>query len=135
MDNELIVLMEKEAGTKAFIREVTSFSLDNGDLIHALYMCKEEDKYVVHALLTTGREDADWEYEALYDYYDEDALLNLVSTIEDADDYYSPTWEVTLDYIDDRVDMEIKLQELLNKHKETLDKAYEEISDKEEEYK
>ncbi|SHH50718.1 hypothetical protein SAMN02745196_00603 [Clostridium collagenovorans DSM 3089] len=134
MENELIVLIEKEDKTNNFLREVTSFALDKGNLVHSLYMVKENDKYIVHMLLTTDRDVEEWEFEAIYDYYEDENLKDTVSTIEDADDYFNPTWHITLPYNDDRVEMEILLDNILNTHFETLENTYELIKENKEDY-
>ncbi|MEG2353090.1 MAG: DUF6762 family protein [Clostridium sp.] len=134
MENELIVLIEKDSKTNGFIREVTSFALEHINLIHSLYIVSNNDEYTLHMCITTDRDVEDWEFEAIYDYYDDEALSEMVSSLEDIDEFYNPIWHISIPYIDDRVDMEIILNKIIVKHFELLCNSYIEIEENKLEY-
>ena len=93
----------------------------------------EEDGRKLHIKLSTERDVADWEYSAIYDYYDTDSFNGKAQVI-DADDDYNPVWELVIDYVDDIPTLEEKVAELLAIHKKEIEDVFETIKDKESEY-
>lgn len=132
---EPLVLMEKEAETGFLVKEVDTYNIDiEENLIDRIYMIKTDGKNMVNLHLTTGRDEEDWEFSAIFDCYNHEALENKVLTFEEVDECYSPTWEIIFEFIENHSEMLEFLNEILNIHKEELERVYVEIKDKKDEY-
>ncbi|WP_138202786.1 DUF6762 family protein [Haloimpatiens lingqiaonensis] len=124
MEETTIILMERNSETGYLEREVNSYTLEeNGNLIEGIYLVKEEDGEVVNLKLTTDRDVEDDEFDSIYDNYNMEEFGEMINSIEEVDDTYNPTWEIKLPFIENRDMFQDKLQQLVNKHKEILDKA------------
>lgn len=124
MEETTIILMERNSETGYLEREVNSYTLEeNGNLIEGIYLVKEEDGEVVNLKLTTDRDVEDDEFDSIYDKYNMEEFGEMINSIEEVDDTYNPTWEIKLPFIENRDMFQDKLQQLVNKHKEILDKA------------
>ena len=135
MEETVIVIMLKDKETGFFEKELGCYKIeDNDELIYNTYAYENEDGYTVYMKLTCEREVSDWEFDAIFDYYDTETLLPFVSSIEEEEDCYNPTWNVTFDFIDNIEDMEEKIKEILSVHAKELETVYEAISDKKDEY-
>ena len=134
MEETVIVIMLKDAETGFLEKELGAYSIsENGELIFNIYAEGEEKKVVMR--LTSERELQDWEYDAVYDYYDTETVGALVDSIEEADGHYDPVWVVTFPFAEEQDIMEQKLTEILEAHKEELLSVYEAIKDKEDDYR
>ncbi len=130
----ILVIMLKDKETGFLEKELSSITLNkNEDYIINLFAADEEDGRKLHIRLSTGRDVADWEYEAIFDYYDKECFGENVTVI-DIDDDYNPAWEVIIDYNDDIPALEQRVVELLEKHAGEMTDVFDTISDKEEEY-
>ncbi|MGN1230890.1 MAG: DUF6762 family protein, partial [Anaerotignum sp.] len=77
MEETVIVIMLKDAETGFLEKELGAYSIsENGELIFNIYAEGEEKKVVLR--LTCERELQDWEYDAVYDYYDIETVGALV---------------------------------------------------------
>ncbi|MGN0135575.1 DUF6762 family protein [Anaerotignum sp.] len=134
MEETVIVIMLKDAETGFLEKELGAYSLsENSELIFNIYAEGEEDQVVMR--LTCERELQDWEYDAVYDYYDTETVGALVDSIEEEDGHYDPVWVVTFPFTKEQDAMEEKLTTILNAHKEELLSVYEAIKDKEDDYR
>lgn len=137
MEDTVIVIMEKNEKTGFLDKELASLVLsENEDLIVNLFVLKEgADKSLkMHIRLSTGRDVADWEYPAVFDYYDTDIFNGYAENIIEKEDYYNPVWEIIFDYTEDLSLLEKKITDILRLHKKELIEVYENIKDKESEY-
>ena len=135
MEETVIVIMLKDKETGFFEKELGCYKIeDNDELIYNTYAYENEDGYTVYMKLTCEREVSDWEFDAIFDYYDTETLLPFVSSIVEEEDCYNPTWNVTFDFIDNIEAMEEKIKEILSVHAKELETVYEAISDKKDEY-
>lgn len=132
----VIVIMLKNKNTGFFEKELISLTLTQYDELIVNLFAEEEtaEKIDIHMKLSTQRDVLDWEYSAIYDYYDIDIDDNNIKSVEEVDDCFNPTWEFVFDYKDDSVYMESIVSKILFAHKEELDKVYEIIKNKEKEY-
>ena len=106
MDETVIVIMLKDETTGFLEKELDSYTLaENSELIFSIY-AEGRDEKTVTLRLTCGRTLEDWEYEAVYDYYDTEP-----------------------------VKMEEKLCAILDAHNAELLSVYEAIRDKEDDYR
>ncbi len=134
MEETVIVIMLKDAETGFLEKELGAYSIsENGELIFNIYAEGEEKKVVLR--LTCERELQDWEYDAVYDYYDTETVGALVDSMEEEDGHYDPVWVVTFPFAEEQDVMEQKLTEILEAHKEELLSVYEAIKDKEDDYR
>ena len=134
MEETVIVIMLKDAETGFLEKELGAYSIsENGELIFNIYAEGEEKKVVMR--LTCERELQDWEYDAVYDYYDTETVGALVDSIEEEDGHYDPVWVVTFPFAEEQDVMEQKLTDILDKHQEELLSVYEAIKDKEDDYR
>ena len=135
MEDTVIVIMLKDKDTGFFEKELGCYKIEKNDsLIYNTYAVESENGYTVYMKLTCDKEVSDWEFEAIYDYYDTETLAPFVSSITEDEDCYNPTWTVTFDFIDDIEAMENKISEILNVHAHELETVYEAIADKKDEY-
>ncbi|OPJ56488.1 DUF6762 family protein [Alkalithermobacter paradoxus] len=136
MDSFELVLMEKEIETGFLSKEIESYSIKgNENLVQSIYMINEDSKEIVYLILTTDKDVSDWEYSAIFDYYDEEVFKDVVISVEEIHDKYNPAWKLKFGFIDSHESMQELLNKILSIHKKELDSVYEEIKDKEEEYK
>lgn len=135
MESSGLILMEKNKENGYFEREIGTYSITNNlNLIESIYMINKDEKSIIYLKLTTDRDVEDWEFSAILDYYDDEILKDAVLSFEEVEDAYNPTWKVTFEFIDSQEGMQIKLEDILNKHKNELDEVYNEIKDRKEEY-
>ncbi|MBF8984479.1 hypothetical protein IZY60_13115 [Lutibacter sp. B2] len=136
MEPFVIMLMEKNKDSGILEKEIENYTISNhGNLIENIYMIHEEEKDLVYVKITTDKDVEDWEFSAILDYYDEDALKDVALSCKEIEETYNPTWEVVVEFIPIQDEMQKKLEDLLNKHKQQLDEVYDTIKDKKEEYK
>ncbi len=132
----VVVIMLKDRNTGFLDRELCSLSLtENEEYIINVFVTEEDDgKLLLHLRLSTQRDVADWEYSAIFDYYDPERFNGRVIKVLEIEDYFNPVWELVLDYTDDPAETEKKVTELLSLHHTELDDVYSVIADKEGEY-
>lgn len=131
----LIVIMLKNKSTGFIEKEIGSYNVyENENLIVNAYALQNDNNYKVYFKISTDKDVEDWEFNAIYDYYDDTKIKTLVDTITEIEDCYNPTWEVTFDFINSHSDMQNKINDILNCHKLELLDVYNVIKDKKEEY-
>ena len=131
----VIVIMQKDTKTGFLDKELASLTIaENENLIVNLFVIEENDKLNMHIKLSTERDVKDWEYSAIFDYYDTDIFDGFAENITEEDDYYNPTWEIVFEYIDEISELESKITKLLEIHKAELEEVYKIIENKESEY-
>lgn len=135
MDETIIVIMIKDEHTGFLEKELGSYKIEKHDeLIYNTYAEEKDGGYIVYMKLTCDRDVEDWEFSAIYDYYDTQTVLSEVDSIDEEEDCYNPTWTVSFHFINDVEKMEEKIQKILNLHYMELKSVYEAISDKRDEY-
>lgn len=134
MDETIIVIMLKDKSTGFLEKELASLDLtENVGYIVNIFAADEEEGRKLHIKLSTERDVEDWEYSAIYDYYDTECF-NGIAEVIDADDDFNPVWEVVIDYIDETAVLEERVAEILKVHKNEIEDVFETIKDKEAEY-
>lgn len=129
------MLMQKEKETGFLVKEVDTYHIDvEEELVERIYMIEEDGKEIVTLHLTTSKEVEDWQFSAIFDYYNEEIFNERVLSFEEVEDCYDPTWKFTFQFIEDHERMQEFLNEIVNIHKNELERVYEEIKDKKEEY-
>ncbi len=133
----VVVIMLKDRQTGFLDKELCSLSLtENEEYIINVFVTEEEDGgKKLHLRLSTERDVADWEYSAIFDYYDSERFAGKVDKVLEIEDYYNPAWELVLNYNDEQGEVEKQVEELLSLHRTELEDVYGVIADKESEYK
>lgn len=134
MEETVIVIMQRDAETGFLEKELGAYSVsEHAELIWNIYA--EEENPMVVLRLSCDRELQDWEYDAVFDYYDTETVGALVDSIAEEDGQYSPVWVVTFPFAAEQTAMEEKLAAVLQAHQEELLSVYEAIKDKEDDYR
>ena len=135
MDDTIIVIMEKNVKTGFLEKELASLTLaENENLLVNIFVQEENEKLKTHLKVSTGRDVSDWEYSAVFDYYDTDFFKYSAESVSEEEDCYNPTWEIIFDYTEDIEELEKRIIKILNIHKNELSDVYDTIKDKEDEY-
>lgn len=136
MEETVIVIMLKESESGFLGKELGSYKISNyEELLYNTFAFEADGRMQVAMKITTDRDVEDWEFEAIYDYYDTETILPFVTSIQEEEDCFNPTWQVTFDFLDEEEAMEEKMQQILAAHHEELYSVYEAISDKRDEYR
>ncbi len=137
MEETFLVLMLKDKETGFLDREISSYKIgENENLIVNIFATEEDsDKIIVHLKITTDKDCEDWEFDAIYDYYDNEIYNGMINSFNEETEVYNPTFKLTFDYDSDDDKMEEFIKHILDLHKKELLDVYETIKDKEEEYK
>ena len=77
----------------------------------------------------------EWQFTAIYDYFNEEAFRDKGYSIEAVDDEYNPTWVVRFEYSKEHMVVREAIIEICELIKQELREVFEKIKGKEEEYK
>ena len=135
MDNyNVLVLMLRDNESKILTETVDSFTLkESMELIDSVYLSEEESSFIYLTLTTQDVED--FEYYGIYDLYNEEIFEGLVNELIDASGEFNPRWTFKFKYIDNRIDMEDKINQIIKLHTEELLRIMPIIEDNKEKYK
>ncbi len=90
-----VIIMLKDMASGLFTRELGVFDTGGlGQLISSCFAYEEDGFYKVALRLTVPRDVLDWEYNAILDYYDGEALSGFCESLTEAEDCYNPSWEI-----------------------------------------
>ncbi len=137
-EKQALIIMQKDMSTGMFLNELGTVDVyAHMALLDGAFAYKNEDKLCVSLRLTTDKELADWQFDAVYDYYDEQPVLGICESITEVDDCHNPTWNAVfcLDKDAELAEIEEKLNGVLKLHFDELEDVFLVIADKEEEYK
>ena len=132
-----MIIMKKDGETGFLDKEVGSYMIkEHGDYIDSIYVIEEDGKNIAHMRITTDFDVQDWQYSAIYDYYDEDKVKALegVLSIESMEEEFNPLWEIRFALPEIEEVAEEMMVNILSIHKKEMDEVLEEIKDKEEDY-
>lgn len=128
----VFVIMLKDKKTGFLEKELGSLSLtENEEYIVNMYV-SEENKLFIR--LSVGREVSDWEYSAIYDYYDTQVLEELGAEFHETEEDYDPVWLISIEFSQDINIVEDKVKKILSAHHREIQDVFETIKDKECEY-
>ena len=132
MDYSSLILMEKDKETGFVVKEIGSYNVSEGaEYIKSFYVL--DDK--VYIKFDTNKDVEEWEYSAIYDVFNYSIFEEEGFKIEDVDDEYNPTFLITFKYEDEHQYINEKLSLALELIHEAIEKAFNDIDGKEEEYK
>jgi len=132
-----VIIMKKDSETGFLDKELGSYMIkEHGDYIDSIYVLELDGKNIAHMRVSTDFDVQDWQYSAIYDYYDEDKVKALedVLSIEAIEEEFNPLWEVRFVLPEIEEAAEEMMVRILTSHKNELDEVLKEIKDKEEEY-
>lgn len=132
MEFASFVLMEIDPEDKKFIKEMGSYEIEEGgSYITRLYYDGKD--VIIH--FGIAKEVEDWEFSAIFDLFKKEAFIEKGFGIEDMDEDYNPAWLISFPYLEDREELEEKLNEAGSLIEEKIDEVLKDIEGKEEEYK
>ena len=137
MEPFAVIIMKKDSETGFLDKELGSYMIkEHGDYIDSIYVLELDGKNIAHMRISTDFDVQDWQYSAIYGYYDEDKVKDLedVLSIEAIEEEFNPLWEVRFVLPEIEEAAEEMMVRILTSHKNELDEVLEEIKDKEEEY-
>ena len=134
MNETVIVVMLKDAATGFLEKELGTYSVTHENLIHNIFALEAGPNTNVHIRLTTERDLADWEFSAVFDYYDTEPLIGACALVAEDESGYNPMWEVVFEFSENQVLMQERLSHILNLHMNELNSVYEAIKDLQEDY-
>lgn len=136
MDETIIVIMLKDEKTGFFDKELGCYKIDKYEqLIYNVFaLRKDDDSYVVYINLTCHEDVSNWEFNAIFDYYDYETLMPFVTSIKDEENLFNPAWCVSFDFSNNQQEMERVINSILAAHNDELQSVYSAISDKKGDY-
>ena len=136
-----LVIMLRNNATGFLEKEYAAISLaELGELEPLLvnvFAAQEGGVTYIHMKLSTVGDVSDWQYNAIYDYYDDEVFAGAVTSVNELDDVFNPTWELVFESPSVEKGAEklaSKVNDLLKLHSSELADTLEAISDKEREY-
>lgn len=130
----VIVIMQKNLETGLLEKELASLNIENEQYILNIYaMGEAENELKLFINLTTENDVQDWEYNAIYDYYDKDVFQKFKPIINEKNEY-NPTWELIIDYPNEIQNLQSILNDILSIHKNELFEVFSIIQEKKGEY-
>lgn len=135
MDELVIVLMKKDKETGFLLQELGAYTVFGAEgLVFRAFVEEIGEKDMVVLQLTCNKEIADWEYDAIFDYYDTEVFAKYDKAVVEVDGEYQPIWTVKTPYSESQMEMEEVLSEIIEIHNEELESVYEAIADKKDDY-
>ena len=135
MEDAVLVIMLKNKETGYLEEELGTYTLNCGqESIASIYAQEGQEGLTTYLSLTCTREISDWEYEAIFDYYDPEVFQSIVIDMKEAEGHMNPVWIFTFPFIENATIMEEKITKIVELHEKELTSVYETIVDKEDDY-
>ena len=135
MEETAIVLMLKEQETGFLTKELGCYTVvGNPALLYQIYAEETEHGIVVHMGLTCEKETQDCEYEAIFDYYETEALAEWTEQVVEEEGHWNPVWFAMFPFLQEEEEMKRPMEDILQAHALELQSAYEAIVDKKDDY-
>lgn len=133
LEDSVIVVMLKEKSTGFLGKELACCAVNkHDDLLLNIFAQEEPEGTRIVLRLTCERDVKDWEFDAIFDYYDESVFDSLAISFSEIADCMNPSWELVFDY--DESTLEEKINLLLETHAKELADVYDSIKDKKSDY-
>lgn len=134
MDNyNVLVLMQRDKQTNMLTETVDSYTIsEDMKLIEGIYLMMEEEPYVYLTFTTEDVEE--WQYYGIYDLYNEEIFDDQVEELLDGSGEYNPRWILKFKYMEDRLDMEDKINHLIRLHEGEIKRVMPLIEESKEKY-
>jgi len=141
--NEFAIILMKKDNDNMITEEVATIDIgSDAEYINSIFITEDNKKEMLNIQLATRAGVEDWEYTAIYDYYEEDKVSESIAEIiknqvkvSICDEEFNPAWEYSFPLEDDDIDLlEKVLKDVIQIHKDELQDVFLAIKDKEEEY-
>lgn len=140
--NEFAIILMKKDKENVIIEEVSTLDMGtDAEYINSIFIKDNEGKENLSVQLSTKAGVEDWEYTAIYDYYEEEKIVEHLKSkgkteisVSICEEEFNPTWEYTFEITEDIPELETFLKEMIEVHKAELQDVLLEIKDKEAEY-
>ena len=127
-----LVLMEVDKETNKFVREIGSYETSQGaEFVTKLNYSGD----LINLTFDTHEDVEEWQFSAIYDYFNEEVFRSKGYLIEAIDDEYNPTWLVKFKYSAEHMVVGDAIIEICELIKQELKEVFIKIKGKEEEYK
>jgi hypothetical protein len=127
-----LVLMERDKETNQFVCELGSYETSEGaEYVTKLYY----DGELINLFFDTHEDVEEWQFTAIYDYFNEDIFRSKGYSIEAVDEEYNPTWVVKFEYNTEHMVVREALIEICELIKQEFKEVFKNIEGKQEEYK
>ena len=131
-NTEIVVMLRDAEGLLS--RELASVRVERDAYLLNIAAEEHGDAYRVRAKVTTERDVADWEFNAIYDYYDDAVYADENAACAELEDCENPAWALTFPWDGDEDALEAALNRLLALHAAELASVYEAIAPLMDEY-
>lgn len=140
--NEFAIVLMKKDKDNMITEEIATLDMGtDAEYINSVFVNSSNDKEQLNIQLTTKSGVEDWEYTAIYDYYEEEKVAEEIAKIVNSEvqisvceEEFNPTWEFSFPMIEDIEGLENLIKELIQAHKAELQDVLLEIKDKESQY-
>lgn len=127
-----LVLMEIDKDTNQFVKELGSYQASEGaEFVTKLNYYGD----LINLFFDTHDDVEEWQFSAIYDYFNEEAFTSKGYSIEVVDDEYNPTWVVRFKYSKEHTVVSDAIIEICELIKQEIREVFEKIKGKEAEYK
>lgn len=135
MENyNVLVLMEKDPETGFLTNTIESYTIDTHiELIEGLNFASEEATDFIYLTLTT-QDVEEWQYNGIYDLYEEDLLQPFALELLDGSGEYNPRWILKMPFTQERSAMESIFNQILEVHYQELQRVFSLIAGNKEKY-
>ena len=140
MENKLtLIIMLKNNKTGILENEIAKIDInDFENNIHNIYAFENKNgTKEIFIRLTCNKKNSeieDWEFEAIFDYYNLENIKPFVNSIEEDDNFFNPCWNIILNFYDENYKNEEIINKILSIHKSEIDSIYQIISNKKGDY-
>jgi len=129
---EIVVMLCDANGL--LVRELATVALALDRYLLNITAQEDGENYTVRAVVTTERDAEDWEFDAIYDYYDEEVYAETDAACVEVEDCENPSWALSFPWDGDENALEQMLNSLLTLHDAELASVYAEIALHKDEY-
>lgn len=132
MDFSSLVLMKKDKETGYVSKELGSFEVGDGAIYIKKLFCLDNE---VNLYFDTNKDVEEWEYSAIYDLFNKKIFEENNFEVEEDLEEYNPTFILRFPYEEDYSKMKEKIDKAVELIEETMEKVFNDIQGREEEYK
>jgi len=132
MGENTIVIMEKNIETNFLETELATLKIQaNDEYLLNVFVMREKDENAenenlkLHLKISTDKDVEDWQYEEIFNQYNEEIYAEMQLTISEDLEEFNPTWEIVFDYNDEA--LENQITKILSLHKTELSRINNEM--------
>lgn len=135
MQEFAVILMLRNVVTGVLEREMCRIPIvAHGALVQNAYVTEDGGTLTARLILTVDGSIKDWEYEAIYDYYDTETFAGLGLVITEKPEFDNPAWEFSFPFIEDDNRLADKINGIIHLHSRETASVLEAIKEVEGDY-